>query len=300
LSQDDFSRARFICSAAASSLLLAGCGASGTTGLGLGGKLAAKQNSRSVRKLNVKSMRKKVSFPQPRPDGTLPPVHREKLRKKRDFQLGDGGGGDGGGGTGGSGGTDPYDPSNADYSFSSDGFSSYSFDSSNYAETYDGDGDLVNQLYGTDTGYEVVDGSGTDFSMDMPAFPDDDIMDQSYAFTVDGGSITVEFSSSTDSGKASFTSGSDGKVYNSPPTSVTSTSTKIGDINFDGTGQSYRCQRARLWQSTVIAAIIVGGGVFVRYAPNAAAGTGGGIASGATALEQIRVSKEYLASIGCS
>jgi hypothetical protein len=129
--------------------------------------------------------------------------------------------------------------------------------------------------------------------MDMPGFPGD-ISGNTYTFSVDGGSITVEFSSSSDSGKATYQSSDDGKA-----TSVTVGPASTADINFDGSGQSYACQRARLWQSTVVAAAIMVGGLAIRYGPGAAGKTGGGIGAGVLALEQIRVSREILASLGC-
>jgi|ERR1035437_1544454 hypothetical protein len=293
MTQGVFSRARFMGAAAASSLLAACSG--GGAGVGPGNVFGGKQSSgtvRTVRRLSVRSKSKKVAFPQPRPDGSIPPLRLDKARHKKTVQPGDGG--DGGGTGGGGGGADT---STADFSYSSsDGFTSYSYDSSNYGEVYDSSGDLGCQMYGYDSSgysYDIVDSSGTSFSMDMPDFPGD-ISGNTYTFSVDGGSITVEFSSSSEDGKATYQSSEDGKA-----TSVTTGQTSTADINFDGSGQSYHCQLARLWQATVVAAIIVSGGVAIRYAPGAAGKTGGGIGAGTMALEQFRVSRAYLAAIGC-
>jgi hypothetical protein len=240
----------------------------------------------------VRSKSKKVAFPQPRPDGSIPPLHLSKSRHKKTVQPGDGGGGGTGGGTGGGG-----DPSTADSSFTSnDGYTSYSYDSSDYAEVYDPNGDLSCQMYGDDSSgysYDIVDPSGTSFSMDMPDFPDDS-GDNSYTYTVDGGTITIEISSSSDSGKATYQSSDDGKV-----TSVTVGSSSTSDSNFDGSGESYYCQLNRLWQATVVAAAIMTGGLAIRSGPSAAGKAGGGVTAGVLAVEQLRVSREYLSSHGC-
>ena len=293
MTEGDFSRARFLSAAAASSLLAACSG--GGAAVGLRNALGGKQSSGTVRQLSVRSKSKKIAFPQPRPDGSIPPLRLEKRRQKRFVEPVNPGGGDGGG-SGDIGG----DPSSDSSYASGDGFTSYSYDSSNYAEAYDTSGDLSCQMYGYDSNgysYDILDSSGTSFSMDMPNYPGD-ISGNTYGFAVDGGSITVEFSSTSDSGKATYQSSDTGKAT-STTTGQTSTTTTVGDINFDGSGQSYACQRARLWQSTVVAAIIVAGGVGIRFAPGAAGKTGGGIGVATAALEQIRVSKEILASLGC-
>jgi len=74
--------------------------------------------------------------------------------------------------------------------------------------------------------------------------------------------------------------------------------TQVGDFDFDGSGQSYACQRARLWQATLIAAIIVGGGTAMTAVPVSIA-TGAGIATTVAAIAQINAAGAYLNSIGC-
>jgi hypothetical protein len=197
--------------------------------------------------------------------------------------------GDGGGAGGGT--------STPDSSYtSSDGYTSYSYDSSNYAEVYDPSGNLDSQMYGYDSSgysYDFVNSGGDDLSFDMPGLPDD-ISGNTYTFSVEGGNITVEFSSSGDSGKATYQSSDSGKAG-----SATVGPASTSDINFDGSGQSYHCQLSRLWESTVVASAIMASGLGFVYGPGAAGKAGGGVSAGVIALEQLRVSKEILASQGC-
>jgi hypothetical protein len=155
-------------------------------------------------------------------------------------------------------------------------------------------------VFGSDSGaysFDVVDPSGSQFSMDMPAYPGN-FLDQTYSYAVDGGTIALAFGSITNTATATYQD-EQGNEYTAPPVSVTVDITTVGDFNFDGSGQSYNCQLARLWQSTVVAAVLVAGGVAIRYAPNTAARTGGGIGVTVAAAEQIRASREYLNALGC-
>ena len=124
----------------------------------------------------------------------MPSLHLGKMRHKKAVQLVDGGGGTGGAGGG-------VDPSTPDSSYtSSDGYTSYSYDSSNYAEVYDPSGALESQMYGYDSNgysYDFVNSSGDDFTFAMPDFPGD-ISGNTYTFSVDSGTITVEFSAAAD------------------------------------------------------------------------------------------------------
>jgi hypothetical protein len=103
---------------------------------------------------------KKVSFPQPRPNGTMPPrkltaAQRRAMQLPVTCETCDDGGGGGGGGTG----------SSPDTSYSAeDGTTSFGYNDQNYAEAYNSSGDLVAQTYTS------VDSSGMMTSTDV--FPD--------------------------------------------------------------------------------------------------------------------------------
>jgi len=202
------------------------------------------------------------------------------------------GAGPGGGGIGGVGGP------GTQVSYSDDGSTSVAFPSSNYVETFDSNGDLCCQMFGSDSdgySFDIVNPDGSQFSMDMPEYPSD-FDGQNYTIAVAGGSITIDFSM-TLSSAVTFFLNPGGGVFGSPPVSATPTTTTVGDFDFDGTGQSYACQRARLWQATIIAAIIVAGGTSMRAGPVIA--TGAAIGTTVAAVAAINNARAYLNSIGC-
>jgi hypothetical protein len=225
-------------------------------------------------------------------------LHRARGRHNSALPVTGSGGGDGGGGGGGGtigGATDSYT--------SSSGYESDTYSSSNYVETYDPSGNLACQVYGASDSsgsfsLDIADASGSDFSMDMPGYPGDPL-GETFSFAVEGGTITAAFQGSITNEASATYEDDQGNTYTAPPVSVTSGTTTVGDLNFDGSGESYSCQLLRLWESTVIAGIIVADGYSVRYAPNAGAGTAGGIGATTAAIEAINLARENLAAHGC-
>jgi len=257
---------------------------------------ASSTKSKGAKRIALTSKRQKVAFPRPRPDGSIPPLHRTPKNRHASALIVGTGGGDGGG-TGGGTGTS----GSADTTYSDAGWTSETWSDSNYCETYDSNGDLTSQIYGSDANGFSVDiayADGSQLTTDVPDYPGDPL-GSTYTYDLSDGSITLEFAAEiTNSATATYEDES-GNTYTAPPVSVTFDTTSVGDFNFDGSGQSYQCQLLRLWESTVIAGIIVAGGYGTRYAPNVGAGTAAGIGTTTAALEAIRAAKETLAAHGC-
>jgi hypothetical protein len=186
MTDGQFSRAKFIIAGGAGALLAA-CSAGGV-GVGLGQKRASTVKHAESLRIRLRSERRKVAFPRPRPDGSTPPLNRPNAgRHTSSIYNPVSRGGDGGGGTGGG--------SNPSGSVSGGGYVSDAYGSSNYVETYDSNGDLCGQIFGSDSGgysLDVVDSDGTQFTMDMTVYPGDPL-GEAYSYAVEDGAITVAF-----------------------------------------------------------------------------------------------------------
>jgi hypothetical protein len=86
-----------------------------------------------------------------------------------------------------------------------------------------------------------------------------------------------------------------------PPTEQEPWPPPVGTIDFDGSGESYGCQRSRLWYSTVVSSAIVftGWGAFLAFSKGTKACTAvfGGLS--VNAINQILTAKRALQTMGC-